>query len=93
MIHHLPDIESDMSAIHGIDDIYSMEAGRFFAFAYRLPAYQGVMRMEAERQARQDEKRTGGRDVVPVGTGELGKIEGLEGMVDEGWLTIERAAD
>jgi hypothetical protein len=41
---HLADIESDMSALHGVDDIWSMPAARFFAFAWRLPHYQGVMR-------------------------------------------------
>jgi hypothetical protein len=33
-----------MSAIHGIDDIWSMPAAKFFAFAWRLPHYQGAMR-------------------------------------------------
>jgi hypothetical protein len=96
VIHHLADIESDMSAIHRITDIYAMEAGRFFAFCHRLPAYQGVLRMEAERQAQQEQKRHGGhapQDVIPVAAGELHKIDGLDGMQAEGWLTIEKAQD
>jgi hypothetical protein len=40
----LPDIESDMSAVHRVDDIYSMPAARFFRLAWRLPHYQGVIR-------------------------------------------------
>jgi len=41
---HLADIESDMSAVHRVDDVRSMPAPRFFALAWRLPHYQGVMR-------------------------------------------------
>ena len=41
---HLADIESDMSAVHRVDDIYSMPAPKFFSLAWRLPHYQGVMR-------------------------------------------------
>lgn len=51
---HLADIESDMSAFHRVDDIWSMPARKFFPFAFRLAAYQGVMQaraIEAEREA------------------------------------------
>lgn len=41
---HLADLESDMSAIHRVDDIWSMPAARLFRMAWRLPHYQGVMR-------------------------------------------------
>lgn len=44
---HLADIESDMSAIHRVDDIWQMPPARFFMLAHRLPAYQGVMRERA----------------------------------------------
>jgi hypothetical protein len=33
-----------MSAFHGVDDVYAMPAARFFALAWRLSAYRGVMR-------------------------------------------------
>ncbi len=98
MLKHLRDIESDMSAIHRIDNIWEMDGPRFFRLAYRLPAYQGVMRMLAEEQAMRQEKRTGSRSVIPVGSGELGKIEGLGGVTrDNGdgtvWLSLEKATD
>lgn len=44
---HLTDIESDMSAVHRVDDIQAMPAARFFRFAHRLAAYRGVMRERA----------------------------------------------
>lgn len=55
----LPDVESDMSAVHRVDDIYSMPAPRFFRLAWRLPHYRGVMRdrvMELQRE-QEDEPR------------------------------------
>ncbi len=91
MLKHLRDIESDMSAFHRIDNIWAMDGPRFFYLAYRLTAYRGVMRSLAERQAEEQHKRTGGREVVSVASGELNKIEGLGAMVDEGWLTVEKA--
>lgn len=40
----MADIESDMSAIHRIEDAYSLPGPRFFRLAWRLAAYQGCMR-------------------------------------------------
>jgi hypothetical protein len=98
MLNHLRDIESDMSAIHGITNIWAMDGPRFFAWAYRLPAYKGVMRALAEKQASEQHRSTGGRDIVPVAAGELGKIEGLTGVTRNNgdgmpWLSIEQATD
>lgn len=45
MIDHLADLESDFSAVHRVDDIFAMDGPRFMRMAWRLPAYQGVMRM------------------------------------------------
>jgi hypothetical protein len=44
VLDYLPDLESDMSAFHRVDDIWSMPGARFFRLAWRLPAYEGVMR-------------------------------------------------
>lgn len=93
MLHHLDDIESDLSAFHRIDDMWAMEAGRFFRFAYRLPAYQGAMRARAENQAMQEQKRNGGREVVTVGTGELSRIDGFGQAVQDGLISFESATD
>ena len=43
MRDHLADLASDFSAVHGIRDMLSLPGPVFFAFAYRLSAYQGVM--------------------------------------------------
>ena len=49
---HLRDLESDMSVFHRVDDVYAMPAPRFFAFAYRIAAYDGMLarRIEAENE-------------------------------------------
>lgn len=41
---HRADIESDMSAVHRVDDIETMNSARLFRLAWRLPCYRGVMR-------------------------------------------------
>lgn len=55
----LPDIESDMSAVHRVDDIHSMPAPRFFALAWRLPHYRGVMRDRVTALQREQEDEPG----------------------------------
>jgi len=69
--------------------MWAMEAGRFFRFAFRLPAYQGAMRMVAERLAHDEEQRKKakgleGREIVPVPAGELSKIPGLGELIEYG---------
>lgn len=54
MLDYLDDIESDLSAFHRIDDMYAMSGPRFFRFAERLPAYDGVMRVRATALAEGD---------------------------------------
>lgn len=61
MLDHLDDIESDMSAIHGIDDIHTMPARRFFSWVARLPAYAGVMQVRAHEAAEEREPDRGDR--------------------------------
>jgi hypothetical protein len=71
---HLADIESDMSAIHRVDDIWSMPGARFFRLAWRLPAYEGVMRArvmqahETPRGAPQPARRAAPSRQVNPGT-------------------------
>ncbi len=50
MTDYLPEIASDLSAFHRIDDPGEMEAAVFFMLAYRLPAYQGAMAAAAAQQ-------------------------------------------
>jgi hypothetical protein len=63
---HLADIESDMSAVHRVDDIRSVTAPRFFALAWRLPHYQGVMRDRVIALQREQED---GPQAAPVWPG------------------------
>lgn len=44
ILDHLDDIESDLSAVHRVDDMWSLPAGRFARLAERLWHYPGVMR-------------------------------------------------
>lgn len=63
---YLPDLESDFSAIHRVDDIYSMDAPRFFRFAVRLTAYEGVLaarRMQEEQRGGSVSTRQGATEV------------------------------
>jgi hypothetical protein len=53
-----------MSAVHGVADIHSMPAARFFQRAWRLPHYQGVMRDRAitwQQEHEQDGPRPAAR--------------------------------
>lgn len=99
VLKHIRDIESDLSAFHRIDNIWAMNGPRFFALAYRLPAYRGVMRALAEKQANEQHRRTGTTGpVIQVGAGELNKIEGLGALTRPNtdgvpWLSIEKATD
>jgi hypothetical protein len=72
--------------------MWGMEAGRFFRFARRLPAYKGAMRARAERLARDEEQRKeaqglAGKRLVPVAAGELHTV--LPGATAEGWTTYD----
>ena len=70
-----------------------MEAGRFFRLAYRLPAYQGVMRTVAEQQAAREQHRRGSAtEIVPLTSGAQpgasmdtpAEQGGLAGLIDYG---------
>lgn len=55
IVDHLDDIDSDLSAFHRIDDLWSMPAPRFFKLAWRLPAYAGVMQSRALAEQQRDQ--------------------------------------
>ena len=65
VLEYLDDIESDMSVFHRVDDIHGMESERFFRFATRLPAYEGVL---AARIAQEQETGGGGGGVARAST-------------------------
>jgi hypothetical protein len=45
-----------MSAVHRVDDIWSMDAARFFRLAWRLPCYRGAMRERAIAERREQDE-------------------------------------
>lgn len=69
MLDHLADIESDLSAIHRIEDMYQVQAPRFFRLVFRLACYEGVVRMRLRASAPSDDAQSpqpGRRDVEMV---------------------------
>ncbi len=74
--------------------MWGMEAGQFFRFAVRLPAYPGAMRAQAERLAHDEQRRKeaqglAGKEIIPLPAGELAKVPELAGATAEGWTTYE----
>jgi hypothetical protein len=51
MVDCWDDIESDMSVLHRIDDMWSLPAARFFKLAWRLSAYPGVLHSRSVQAA------------------------------------------
>ncbi|MFJ8995606.1 hypothetical protein ACIRQH_35025 [Streptomyces sp. NPDC102279] len=52
VLDHVDDLDADFLAIYGLDlEHVEISSRRYFALAYRLPAYQGVMaaRVDDER--------------------------------------------
>lgn len=62
VLDHLPDIESDMSVFHRVDNIYLLDGPMFFSRVFRLGAYQGVISaLAAEEHERKTKKLGSGR--------------------------------
>lgn len=55
MLDYLDDIASDLSVFHRIDDPDELDGPRYFRLAWRLAAYEGVMRARA-MEARQEQE-------------------------------------
>lgn len=51
MLDYLPDIASDLSRFHRIDDANTLEAPVFFALVRRLSAYGGMIAARLQMQA------------------------------------------
>ncbi|MEU1272977.1 hypothetical protein [Streptomyces sp. NPDC005799] len=66
VLDHEDDIDADFLAIYRIDlEQVDLSARRYFALAYRLTAYQGVM---AARQEEASEKRPAAPSTTPTRT-------------------------
>ncbi|MFE2407127.1 hypothetical protein ACFXDE_02150 [Kitasatospora sp. NPDC059408] len=54
MLDHLDDLASDFSVFHRIGDITVLDGPTFLRFAWRMPAYEGVMRVRATAAREED---------------------------------------
>lgn len=68
ILDYLDDIESDLSAVHRVDDMGSMPAGRFVRLVERLWHYPGAVRSRVVEQ-------------VAGGSG-VPEVAGDDGLVD-----------
>jgi len=71
VLESLADLESDFSAIHGIDidiseGIYPIGSAKFFRLADRMVAYKGVIQLQVRVEHEKKEKRGQPTDVVPL---------------------------
>lgn len=48
VVDHLPDLESDFSAVHGIRDMWTLPGPLWLRLAVRMVAYTGVMQARAQ---------------------------------------------
>jgi hypothetical protein len=61
----LPDLVSDFSVFHRVDDVGAMPSATFFALAPRLSAYQGAMRARVAAEMAEEEDQEGPGVPVP----------------------------
>lgn len=60
MLQFLPEVESDMSVFHRVEDITTMRADVFVRRAQCLASYDGAVREQARRQALEQAQMAGG---------------------------------
>jgi hypothetical protein len=56
VLDHLDDLESDFSVFHRVDDLYELDAERFWAMAERIMHYGGAT-VAAVRRVQADQPR------------------------------------
>ena len=74
---HLADLESDLSVLHRVDDMWSMPGARFLRLAKRTVAYRGVM--QARAQALMDAEAA---EAGPVAAAPAGPVGGRRDVVE-----------
>lgn len=47
---HMPDVLSDMSVFHRVEDMDDLTASRFFALMFRLPFYSGAVSFALQQE-------------------------------------------
>ena len=65
---HLADLESDLSVLHRVDDVWSMPGAKFLRLAKRTVAYRGVMNARAQALMDADAAETGTATPMPAAT-------------------------
>jgi hypothetical protein len=58
VLDHLDDLASDFNVFHRVPDVSVLDGPTFFRLAWRMPAYEGVMRVRATA-AQQDDAGSG----------------------------------
>lgn len=71
------EIESDMSAIHRIDDVAALDASRYYRLAELLPSYDGAVRRRFEVILRESEPVI---TATPSGTGSARPAGGIRAL-------------
>lgn len=92
-LDYLGDLEADFAAFFGVEDMFGMPGPRFFRFAERSAAYEGVMQVRAKAllDADEPEPSTAYRPAPQAASGEVdltpetvGQVPELAGLIDWG---------
>lgn len=95
---YLPDLESDFSVFHRVDDLHTMDGPRFLRFAWRIAAYDGMVarRIAAERDTPQPAPQqqraapVARQTTAPVST--TSRIKQPEGAQEVSWAQMALAS-
>ena len=74
---YIADLESDLSAVHRIDDMWSMPGPKFLRLAVRTVAYRGVMQARAQALIDADSA-----EAAPVASAPAGPVGGRRDVVE-----------
>lgn len=72
---HLADLESDLSVLHRVDDMWSMPGAKFLRLAKRTVAYRGVMQARAQALMDADAQEATPAATTPVARSQPGVVE------------------
>lgn len=84
VLDHLEDLESDFSVFHRVDDMYELDAERFWTMTQRIGHYGGATAVAIRRAVDQEppvryvEDETG--TPTPLSAADLAAYGGMEGM-------------
>lgn len=89
VLDYLDDIESDLSAVHGVADWRTLPGPRYFMLAARLAAYPGVMQaraiaLEQAKDGGASSSSSSGERATVVSDGLL-----LAQLANDGWAEHE----